>query len=264
MSGDEPDWLVRSQRRRTYAAVAFVALVAAGGIAFWLWPTGAKDLAAAHERIEAKREQYCAVWRQLHNASDFRDDLHGSGERLVLAGFVDLSRGDLSSPLEGANTDAIEMSRLTSLCGEEFESGRGIFRSLFARLAVDPQSSTARQYGREGVALGLSIMENLEYLVVLDVDSHLASRASGPDSLDPGFLRGRVHVFRLAQAQAMGSIPVSLEAPSSAVVYTRNDAYGQPVQEDVDFGVRAESAEYFRSTIANRVSQMGMTLTVDR
>ncbi|HJL15800.1 MAG TPA: hypothetical protein RMH99_09095 [Sandaracinaceae bacterium LLY-WYZ-13_1] len=264
---EQPDWLVRARRRnRRLMILVFggtAALFLGGGAAYWLWPTASKDLAAAHDRIESRRAQYCAIWERLREAEPEGDDLRGDGERVVLPGYVFLDAADLSAPLPGANADQIETTELAALCDDGERGSTRLFGSVLGKLAVDPDGRLADGYDRDGVALALSLLDDFEYLLVLDVGAHADSRVGSDGGLDPGALVGRVSLFRLEDARSFGSLAVNLQAPSSAYVYVSQGAYGQTDSRELDSAVNAEASHFFRSAIARRVSGRGLTLVVE-
>ncbi len=269
MSDDVEAQIARANARLRRQAIVFGGggtLVVIGiALAIWLWPTASRDLEAAQPAIAAQRAQYCAIWERVKAVPEGADDLHGAGERVVLPGYVWLDAGDISHPFAGANADEIEASALSALCDDSDRATRwsGLFAGVLEDLAVDPDSPQIDDYDRAGVGLAVSMLDHFEYLVVFDA-AHYADSSVGADgALNPGSLAGTLHVFRIESAERIGSMPVRIDAPSTAYVWVTQGAYGEPAHRDVDLAVSADARLFFRGVIARYAAERGLTLVVE-
>ncbi len=254
-------------RRQNLKALGFfggvVLLIAALILAVVWWPTAAKDLVAARTTLEARRAQYCKVFEAVRALPMDHHDLSRPGERVVLPGYVWLDAADIASPNPGANADGIETGELAKLCGSDMDVRRPeLFHSLLGELALDPRDPRVSRYERAGVALGLEVLAKVRYLLVYRVRHHRDSSASGEHALAPGATAGSVCLFRLEDTRAFGCLPVDIDAPGSAYVMVRRDAYGQARRDDLDLAVRADSSSFFRDAIARRFKDRGVELVI--
>lgn len=240
---------------------AVLVLIASGVAAALLWPTGPKELAAHHDAIEARRAEYCRVLPALDG--EVPDRLRAPGEPLVLPGYVWLDAPDIDDPNALPNADAIDEGVLRSLCARERGPSRGaLFDSLLAKLAVAPDDPAARDYTVEGVREAMAILGEVRYLVVMRTLDHVDSRVADGVDLRPGRMAGRLYLFRLVDGESFGSAAFSTDAPSSAFVYVRQDAYGQAARDDLDLAVRADASRAFEAAVEARFAEDGLRLFV--
>lgn len=252
----------RRNRRALAIGLGLVAVVGAGASAIWYFD-GARVMRAEKPAIDETLAAYCRVLATHDQRATGEIAAPSSpGEHVGRVGWYAPDADRLSHDAPGGNADDIERAELAWLCGGRsgVRPQSRVFHGLLPQLVDEERFD---RYELAGARRLLAASRRVKYVVVLDLERWVASRAAGPGAMDPGSYAGTASLYRLSDAAYFGSVKLDAKAPGFATVFTLRRADGAPSNADINAGLGADQAIAAEKAIAQAFQDSGVDLTFE-
>ena len=252
----------RKTRRRLVQVLTIggflAALVVSGGIGFSRYRDPDRLVAKERPWFEATKTKLCALAEKEKRTED--PPPTPPGKPVKSLGWFSLTMDAISHPNADGNLDDIETSELEALCRGEQSSSRS-FHSLFTEVFEPNKRVTS---GRELAAVrrALTTLKQLEFMLVVRVDTFVPSTSTGPGTMSPGRYKARATLYRIADAAIVDTVVVDERAPGFASVLTLRSANGADLV-DTDSSLAASTSTALQEAVVREFAKRGIEFKIE-